>query len=285
MTLSDLTFQLDSGPIMNLDPGAGSFMDITKVRGLDSASFRTTERDHEGVDGGFMDAEFEKGRNVIVEGTVYASTDTIETYLDTLKATFAPSRTLKSFVWKAPGVNERVLFVKPLGISYDWETARRIGATDFQASMFAEIPLIFDNNLQSPSMGLGALVLTGFGFDLGFNFGFGGVSSTVDGVSFEVGGNRPTPATFVMTGPVLNPQIVSDTAGITMAFNIELFSGETLVVDTYYRTVRLNGTTNRRNTLTAPNWFHLQPGTNFIRYRAETATASTLTVQFRSAWR
>lgn len=285
MPLSDLTFQLDTGPVMNLDPGSGPFIDVQRIRGLDSAPFRTTERDHEGVDGSFMDAEFEKGRSIIVEGTVYATTDTIESYLDTLKETFAPSRTLKPFVWKAPGVNERVLFVKPTGIAYDWESARRIGCTDFQAQMFAEIPLIFDNNVQSPFMSLGALVTTGFGFNLGFNFGFGGVSSTVDGVTFVVEGNRPTPATFIMTGPVLNPQIISDTAGLAMAFQIELFTGDTLVVDTYYRTVKLNDVANRRNTLVSPNWFHLATGTNFIRYRAETATASTLTVQYRPAWR
>lgn len=283
MALTDLTFQLGSGPILNSD-ASSPFLDVTRVRGLDSAPFRSTERDHEGVDGSFMDAEFEKGRNVIIEGTVYATTSTIEGYLDQLKANYAPSRTLLSFVWKTPDLTERLLFVKPLGIAYDWEAARRIGCVDVQISMFAEIPIIYDNNLISTNLSIGAFVFTGFAFNLGFDFGFGGATTLSDGVFVNNSGNRATPPTFTINGPVLNPQIISDTADKNMSFNIDLLTGETLVVDAYYRTVKLNGITNRRNTLLSPNWFYLSPGDNFLRFRGESGSG-TLNVAFRPAWR
>jgi len=281
----DLTFKLgNSGVILNTD-SVLSFVDIDRVTGLDSAPYRITERDHEGTDGGFIDAEFEKGRTVLLEGTVYGSTGTIESYLDSLKANYAPSTSLQPFYFKVPGVNERVLFVKPLGCRYDWETARRLGTTQIQFSVYAEDPRIYDSTLIQATITQGAQTFPGFGFDFGFDFGFGGTTSTSDGTTVTNSSNRPSPPTFSMTGPVTNPEILSDTAGTSLKFIIGLAGSDTLTVDTYYRTVKLNGTANRRGTLQFPNWFNILPGENFIRYRAESAGSSVLTVSFRSAWR
>lgn len=281
----DLTFMLtDTGVVLNsavLQP----FVDIHKVTGLDSAPYRTTERDWEGNDGGFMDAEFEKGRNVVLDGTVYSDTGSIEDYLDDLKANFAPTTTLQNFYFKAPGVVERLLFVKPLGCRYDWDELRRTGQASIQFSMFAEDPRIYDSELLSASVPLGATVYTGFGFDLGFDFGFGGVSSTTDQVTLLIGGNRPTPPIFVISGPVTNPRILNDVTGAELRFNITLDTLDTLTIDTKYKTVRLNGTANRRSALVAPDWYFLEPGSNTLRYRAESSSASTLSISYRNAWR
>lgn len=282
----DLTFQLsDTGVVLNAEitPGA-AFVDIEDVRGLDSPEFRESERDHEGVDGGFLDAEFEKGRSIILSGTAVATVDTIEEFLDSLKDNFAPSRVLLPFYYKAAGRAERVLFVKPRGVKYDWTQAHRTGTCAVQFQAYAEIPIIFDATLQSFDLAIGAFVFTGFAYNKAYDFGYGGASSSVDGVAVINGGNRETPVVLTITGPVLNPQIVSDTAGKTMLFNIDLLVGETLVIDSYYRTVKLNGTTNRRNVLVAPTWFHLAKGTNTLRFRGESGTG-TLNVSFRSAWR
>src|SRR5881392_2280689 len=87
------TFQYrDNGVILNSDPvdPTDPFVDIIKVTGLDSAEYRSTERDREGQDGGFADAEFEKMRTIVLEGTVYCPTDVIESYLDSLKGNYGP---------------------------------------------------------------------------------------------------------------------------------------------------------------------------------------------------
>src|SRR5215467_388463 len=111
MTLADLTFQLNSGVLLNSDATL-PFFDVATVTGFDNAPFRETTRDHEGVDGGFMDAEFETGRDIVIEGTAFATdANSIEPYLDTLKANWAPQRTPIPLVFKGAGVNERVLFV------------------------------------------------------------------------------------------------------------------------------------------------------------------------------
>jgi hypothetical protein len=281
----DFTFQLGTGTVLN----SGStlpFVDITKVTGLDNAEYRTTTRDWEGNEGTFMDAEFEKGRTIVLDGTIYSDGTSMENYLDTLKANYAPSSTLQQFFFKSPGVAERFLLVKPLGLRYDWDTSRRLGIINVQVTVFAEDPRIYDSSQLSYSINLGATVFTGFGFSFGFSFGFGGTSSTSDGVFVTNTGNRPSPPVFTINGPVTNPRILNDTLSREMIFTIDLSSTDTLTVDAKYRTVKLNGTTNRRNTLQSPTWFSMNPGDNFIRYRAESSDpTSSLDINFYPAWR
>lgn len=281
----DLTFMLgDDGVILNTDTSGIPFVDVISVVGLDNAPYRETRREHEGTDGGFMDAEFERGRDVVINADVYADTSTMESYLDSLKYNYAPSRVLLPFYFKAPGVDERLLYVKPLGFKYDWEQLRRTGRARAQFRLFAEDPRIYTSLESSTDIAFSAGALTGFGFNMGFDLGFGGAAST-DGAFVNNTGNRPTPPIFTITGPCVSPSIRDETYGNILAFNIELLTGETLEINTQYRTVRLNGTTNRRNTMTNFDWFFLNPGETFIRYGATSGTGSSLNVSFRSAWR
>lgn len=281
----DLTFVLgDSGVILNTDSFGLPFVDVMIVSGLDSAPYRETRRDHEGADGSFMDAEFEKGRDVILTGDAYANTDTMEDFLDSLKANYAPSTSLVPFYFKSPGVVERLVYVKPLGCKYDWDQIRRTGQARIQFKMFAEDPRLYAAIETSTDIDFAAGASTGFGFDLGFDFGFGG-SSGSDGAFVNNLGNRATPPIFTITGPCSNPTIRDETYGHALSFSIDLAAGETLVINTQYKTVRLNGTVNRRGTLANADWFYLEPGQTFLRYNAVTGTGSSLNVAFRSAWR
>lgn len=284
--VNDTTFQLsDTGVVLNDDTVVNQpFVDIEIVTGLDSAPFRQTKREHEGVDGAFMDAEFETGRDISFSGIVYANNNPLETFLDSLKANWAPSATLVPLYFLTNEAGLRVIFVKPLGCKYDWDSLRRTGRAAITFTAFAEDPRIYSGTLQSVVLPLGAFVFTGFAFNLGFSFGFGGVSTTGDGQYVYNVGNRPAPAVMTITGPVLNPIIINDTTNSIMQFAINLAVGETLVIDTQYHTVRLNGTTNRRNTLILPGWFMLAVGANFLRFRGTSGTG-TLTVAYRASWR
>ncbi len=281
----DLTFKLgDSGIILNTDSVGLPFVDVLIVSGLDSAPYRETRRDHEGTDGGFMDAEFEKGRDIIITGDIISNSDSTEDYLDSLKANFAPSTTLVPFYFKSPGVVERLALVKPLGCRYDWDQIRRTGQARVQFKMYAEDPRLYSVSETNVNIPFVAGASTGFGFDLGFSFGFGG-SGGSDGVFVNNVGNRSTPPIFTINGPCSNPTIRDETYGHTLTFSIDLAAGETLVINTQYKTVRLNGSVNRRGTLTNADWFFLQEGQTFLRYNAITGIGSSLDVSFRSAWR
>lgn len=274
----------DNGVVLNPDSTTLPFVDIEKITGLDNAPYRTTERQHEGVDGGFMDAEFEKGRSVILEGTVYGNAEQIEPFLDALKFNYAPSRTLIPFYFKKPGVEERFLRVKPLGCRYDVQTIRRVGQTDIQFSMFAEDPRIYSSILHDENIQQEPIIIGGRSYDKGYSYGYG-VAVDPSGANVLVGGNRPTPAIMTIFGPSSFPKIINETLGKTMEFDIILGSGETLTIDSQYHTIRLNGAENRRSTLINPSWFSLMPGNNYIRYQSAASGNSILNIQYNNAWR
>lgn len=281
----DFSYQLgDDGVILNPNSTTLPFVDIKKIAGLDNAPYRTTERNHEGADGGFMDAEFEKGRSVILDGVLYADHDSVEPYLDDLKANYAPSRTLIPFYFKKPGVQERFLKVKPLGVKYDVETLRRIGQTDIQFSMFAEDPRIYSSGINQVQVFQEPIVTTGRSYNKEYSYSYG-PPITPTGQNMVVGGNRPTPPIITIFGPANYPRVINETLGVVMEFDIVLNSGETLVIDTQYHTVRLDGVANRRSSMINPNWFSLLPGVNYIRYRSNIDGNSYLTVQWYNAWR
>lgn len=282
----DLTFQLDDdGVTLNTSTASFPFVDIDTVTGLDSAPFRTSQRDHEGQDGGFVDAEFETGRDIVLAGTVYADSDEMETFLDTLLDNWRPRTTRVPFYVKAPGVDERVLFVKSLGCAYDWDSLRRTGMAAVKFSAYAEDPRKYTNVLNSVGLQQGSTITTGRSYNKSYNFGYGTIILVPDSVIVNVGGNRLAPAVITIQGPVTNPQIVNDTVGLTLQVNIVLGVGDTLTIDLLNHTILLNGSANRRGSLQAPNWWLLQKGQNILRFRAGVAGTASATITWRDAWR
>lgn len=281
----DFTYKLgDAGVVLNPNSTMLPFVDIDKVNGLDSAPYRTTERDHEGTDGGFMDAEYEKGRSIILDGTLYADANAVEPYLDVLKANYAPSRTLIPFYFKKPGVTERFIKVKPLGCRYDVEQIRRVGQTSIQFTMFAEDPRIYSSFQKTQMIYQEPIIFGGRSYNKSYSYSYG-VAVDPSGANILVEGNRPSPGIFTIYGPSSYPIIINETLGKDLEFDIVVGVGETLVIDSYYHTVRLNGTENRRASLMEPNWFSLMPGNNYIRYRSQSAGSSFLHIQYYDAWR
>lgn len=283
--MNDFEYRMgDTGTVLNPTDQTLPFVDITKVSGLDTPEIRTANRDHEGVDGGYLDAEFEKMRTLTLEGQVITDGTTAESFLDTLKGEWAPRSLPTQFFFQHPGVTERTIFVKPLGVKYDVDELRRVGSADIQFMCQAEDPRVYDTTLLTLPINQGLTAAVGFGFPLGFPFGFGAPQDPTTTNAYN-GGNRPTTATISIPGPVTNPRIVNTTTGNELVFTIVLGVSDTLVIDLYNRTVRLNGTASRRNTLLEPNWFMLQPGDNFLQYRASTTGNPAASISYRYAWR
>lgn len=276
----------DTGVLLNADP-PGDFVDINRVAGLDNAPYRETYRDREGGNGGFVDAEFEKTRSISLEGTVYSTPSEIALFLDQLKENYAPGNTPQPFYFSPGGVGERLVFAKALGVKYDWTTALRTGTTPVKFELAAEDPRIYDAPLQTVIVPLGTAITTGFGFSLGFPFGFGGTTGAGDGANAFNAGSRETPAILTITGDVaVDPLIVNDSCGCSLQFGISLAATDILTIDLANKTVVLNGVANRRNALIDPQWFMLMKGDNFLRYRAASAgPGSQLTVEYRHARR
>jgi hypothetical protein len=221
-----------------------------------------------------VDAEFMSLRTIVVEGTLYAAVGAVDTTLDALKSNFKPSRTVKPFYFKHPGITQRVVYGKPLGARYNVDQLRRLGTSPIQIQIQAGDPRQYGTE-STDIKGL-ASVIGGMTFPLTFPQAFNESTTTVvDALVAANGGNIATPAVLTITGPVTNPAVEHVEQGKSLAFSIALSADQTLVIDLLHRTVLLNGTTNRRNTmLNTSQWFLLQPGTNSLRYTGIGASSS-----------
>jgi hypothetical protein len=285
--LTDLCYQFgETGVLLNQDNVQLPFIDVQTVQGLDSAPFRESEKDTEGVDGGVVEAEFETIRTIIVEGTIYATPTTIFDMLDSMKGNFGPSTVSQPFYFKMPSQSQRFVWCKSLGMRYDLNAAIRLATTAFQITLKAYDPTIYSSVQFSISKGLPPPATQGRGYPRIYPLGYGGVSNSGI-ISITNSGNKPVGAIMKIPGPVANPKILSDTEdGKFLQVLITLGATDVLTIDTGARTVFLNGTGNRRGLL-APlsEWFLLQPGVNNLRYSAATQTSSQLEVDWRDGYR
>lgn len=282
--MDSFSYQLGSGTILNPTDQTLPFVDITNVAGLDTPEIRSTERDHEGAEGGFLDAEFEKMRTIVLQGQIIGDPSTVEVFVDRLKGEWAPRRTSTTFKFAHPGVSERLLFVKPLGVRFELSSLRSTGAMDVQFTCQAEDPRIYDSDAMTAQLIIGVPLTTGFAFNLGFNFGFGAPVSP-EGVNVTNYGNRATPAIITIPGPVTDPVIYNDTSSHVLQFTIDVAASDYLEIDLGNHTVKLNGSVSRRGSLYEPDWFMLEPGDNFIRYRATAGGSNPASITYRNAWR
>lgn len=281
--LIDYTYQYtDTGVVLNTDASLTPFLDVLKISGLDSAPARLSTKDTEGMDGGIVEADYETIRTVVVEGTLYGTT---EAFLDTLKTNFAISTVALPFYFKSPGTPQRVLFAKSIGLRYDVEQVRALSITNFQVQLLAGDPILYASTLSTSVVNVSAPITTGRGYNRLYPLSYGGTITS--GIFFITNaGTRPVGATMVITGPVVNPIVVSDTEGKSIQVLISLAVGETLTIDLAGKSIILNGTANRRNLMTATSkWFKLQPGANQLRFNATTTTSSQITVSWRDGWR
>lgn len=281
-----LTFQYkDDGVVLNTDP-ALPFVDVESVDGLDNAPYRTTERDFEGADGGFVDAQFEKIRTIVLEGTIYADSGSLESFLDTLKNNFEPSTDAFPFYWVAPGLGLRSVLAKSYGIRYKWTTERRLGIVPFQIVLQAENPSILAG--QSVTWGpytLPTPLALGRGYNKAYNFDYGGSGQVVGSVIISNLGNKDADAVFVIIGDLGNPKITHDNTSRFLQLQLSLTSSDRLELDTRYRTVYLNGVSRRSALTTSSAWFKLVPGTNSLRFTAGISGAGYLQVITQDTYR
>lgn len=284
--LADLSFQYtDAGVLLNGSDYTYPLIDVYNVKGLDSANYRTTQKDTEGQDGSTIEAEFESSRTITLTGTIITSTgSTLEPLLDQLKENFAPSILYQPFYFKAPGVTQRQVFCKCIsGFRYDWDAARRTASTKFSVTLQAGDPIIYGIVLNSTTGGLTTAAIPGFSFPFSFPFSFG--SAVVAPGSFTVvsGGNRPAPFTATISGTTVNPGLRHEVLGRTVQLGLTVGAGSVLAFDFAKRTVALDGQ-NVAGKVTKEGWFLLQKGANSLRFIADSATAS-ITINAYDAWR
>ena len=262
-------------------PGMTGFADLPGVAVADRQRLRRHGL-HPGDD-------FMLGRQLVVPIEVTATdTTTWETNLSSLREAFRVDPSCigeDPLVFQIPGIaggGKRRINCRPRGlivpIDLDWFYEIPVVTVRFDATS----PYILDDTETIVVSSLLTAGSSGLTWPLTWPLNWG----TVETASFTVTNSGTQPAEFCATipGPVTNPKLVHVGSGSELEFGITLSAGEFLEVDTDARTVLLNGTASRYSTITAGStWFHLDPGSNELSYRADSGT-SNLTITFRSTW-
>ena len=144
-------------------------------------------------------------------------------------------------------------------------------------------PRIYDDIETTVSFALGNPDV-GRTYDRTYDVAYGGGQSGVEQVNNI--GNFATRPVATINGPCTNPRIENVTVGRTIQVNISLAGTDSLTIDFDKRTILLNGTASRYNSLDPDSqWWDLVPGLNEVRYAADSFQGqSSMDLVYRSAW-
>lgn len=280
--LPDFTYQYgDNGPLM----GGGLVFDVLKVEGLGMPEVRINQQDRDGADGEFVFAQFTRGRTLAITGMLKIPTGQYpEQYLDQYLATFAPRSTDAPFYYKTPGVDQRVIFCRPTAAPVDYDEQLNTGYIPFIVQLIAEDPRKYSaGQLTFGPVGLPSTV-GGRAYPKSYAKAYGTIA-TGGTVVVTNQGTHTTYPVITVVGAVANPIVTNESTDTEMRFNVSLSTGDRLVVDTAISKVTLNGT-DRSDLLIGTDVLYLTPGTNSVRFSANSFTSSgTLTGTYRHAWR
>lgn len=134
-------------------------------------------------------------------------------------------------------------------------------------------PLYYYNIVNSVSTTI-ATSVGGLSFPLSFPMVFGsGSSGTVAARNY---GNHVAPWFATLTGPLVQPRIEHVESGKSLSLTgLTIASGDYVEIDSYSRSILLNGTASRYSALSsASRWFELAVGTNTLRLTAASGAGS-----------
>ena len=266
----------DDGFVLNTDfTNTLPFFDVTDITGLDSAPQRTNTDEHEGTDGTYVDSQYMSSRTIVITGDMYTALTDPETVLMQLKKQYSGSQGVKPFYFSIPGQVLKYINCLGGGVKYDQDTNRSIGKTaGVQITLFASDPYIYDYPASTAGITLPILSSNGTGFNMSFNVGFGGQIPGNQATLTNYGTHTAYPI-ITLAGPLVNPVLVDSISGNSMAFSISLAGSDLLVVNCKNRSVVLNSSVSRRNTLAGINWFSVPAGaTESISFYADSGTGS-----------
>ena len=278
----------DDGLAINADTNL-PFIDLTKITGLDSGEFRTSSRVREGMDGGFLDAEFENMRTIILEGNAYAEPSTAMAYLFSLKANYAPTRKAKPLYFDLPGIGRMVIYCKSLGVKFDLEQMIANGVTPVQIQLQAEDPTFYSQTVKTVTVVFDTAAPTlGRSYSRKYNYGYGASGQVAPGTLVVNNEGLKAAKAILRLRNISSPIVYSDTEDKSIRLRSSVSGNDFIELDLRNRTVTLNGTANRGNELQNPStWFMVQPGINYFRMTGTIIGSNkpSMTVIFQDAYR
>lgn len=255
------------------------------LQGIDGVEIRISEDEKTGRDGGNIWNLLESMRIIAIEGVVIG-TDVADFFTKrrALTAAFSINNNndLELTTWDGTTRNYKAKVVVPPMIVYSAEDGN-VCYGNFRIELKCEESFVRDENSITDSTGLSS----GGGFTIPFALPLSWTASTPDTLTIDNTGDYADYAKFTISGPVLNPKVISLTTGESFQFDVELFAGET--IELYYDTtgfwVYKNGTILYYSEFKG-TFFKFPVGTNTIKFGASRYDATALlTAEFINKYR
>lgn len=249
--------------------GANTLYHLMWLRGLDPPPTRFANFERQSDHGDFMGVQelLEKRApraRVIVQGSTLGD---LANKMDALSQAMRPSNVDIVLTFQIGGRSKQRMLGRPRRANWAEEADRALGWQDAYLEFACGDPLIYDHDLQSEAITIA-----------------GGSSSQSETITnFGTFGSKPT---LSITGPATNPRIANAGDGNkSIKLDVVLSGTDTVVIDTYRKTVKLNGI-DRFDLVRADNqWWEVLPGAQSVTYNRTGSTgSSTCTVSFRNAW-
>lgn len=260
---------------------------LTEVTGFDSPEVRENSDDLVQMDGGIHGDFYYGRRPITLSGMLLnpASAAQRNERSDKLSQATDAMRADAILYWTPSGGAERFLKLRrhqPLRIEGAWQKT-------FQVALVAEDPRIYSAEEYLADIMASSVGITDVGrsYDKSFDIDYGPpVSSGAQNIINH--GTATMWPIYTLYGGLTNPVILNLTTGEAIYLTYTLGVGETMVIDTLNRTIKLNGTTDRYGSLDflRSSWNGLFPGLNDIRLAFDSFNggAAKLRVSWRDAW-
>lgn len=278
--------------------GGNSPFQILSVEGLEDLPDIRNQDDNRGyTDGMFTGRDFLGGRYLTMTIQILGdSNNSMVQNVALLKNNLIPQQAgTTPLQLQIPGSNLQVIYARvrrrTLKIDPEFTYGKSIAVVQF----FAPDPRIYDNTIQMTD-----LAFSNFNVGRTYNRVYTAAPSAgayvyTTGMSFGGGtatqniilnnGNTTTYPTITITGPAINPRIINASTGQFLQINYSMTAPDTLVIDTDFRTLILDGVARRSILSNTSSWFGAAPGTSFYTFNATgTAGSTSCVVSWQSAY-
>ena len=269
--------------------GGNSVYQIMTIDGLEDLPVIRNQDDNRGYqDGMWTGRDFLSGRTIVMTMTIRGDANgSMSYYLDLLQRNLVPQSSGTGLLqFKLPNnslqrINARVRR-RAITINTNYSSGLATATYEF----FCPDPRYYDDTLQSVDLYNPTLFTTGRTYNrvytapatpganpLDTGMYFGGGSAVTNLVTNN--GWVTTYPEFTITGPATNPRITNADTGEFLLVSTTLTASDTLIINTDFRTVTLNGINRRALLSNNSTWFAAPPGISYYTFDAQGAGAGT----------
>ncbi len=231
--LNDYEYQYMEGGVLLNNSTSLPFIDVHNISGLSMPKVDAKTIEYDGRHGGYAYAQYVGMRTIIIDGVLYANSNTISATLDTLTTNFAPKEEDFPFFFKEPGIVQRYILCKPIACDYDVDNLRNYGSSKIQIQLSAGDVTKYADKADVTMVPSAQYNFTNIG-------------------------NLETYPVFTATGSYSSMSIIHLQSGNTVTIESTTDTNDETIIDYQTKQAFINGV-NASNKLTSRGWASLAP--------------------------